>query len=89
MLVTIVMICLLKGEVHALAEVYGMAFLAVMMSFCLGVILLRARMPLKVARSPYRTRWIWHFGELSMPVPAVLRSCCVGICRSRLVYLRN
>ncbi len=36
MLVTIVMICLLKGEVHALAEVYGMAFLAVMMSFCLA-----------------------------------------------------
>lgn len=72
MMVTIVMICLLKGEVTALAEVYGMAFLAVMMSFCLGVILLRARMPLKVARSPYRTRWIWHFGESSMPIPAVL-----------------
>lgn len=72
MFVTIVMICLLKGEVKALAEVYGMAFLAVMMSFCFGVILLRARMPLKVARSPYRTRWIWHIGELSMPVPAVL-----------------
>lgn len=72
MMVTIVMICLLKGEVNALAEVYGMAFLAVMMSFCLGVILLRARMPLKVARSPYRTRWIWNIGDLSMPVPAVL-----------------
>jgi amino acid transporter len=72
MFVTIVMICLLKGELKALAEVYGMAFLAVMMSFCFGVILLRARMPLKVARSPYRTRWIWHIGELSMPVPAVL-----------------
>ncbi len=72
MLVTIVMICLLRGEVNALAEVYGMAFLAVMMSFCLGVILLRARMPLKVARSPYRTRWIWHVGDLAMPVPAVL-----------------
>lgn len=72
MFVTIVMICLLKGEVKAMAEVYGMAFLAVMMSFCLGVILLRARMPLKVARSPYRTRWIWHLGDLSMPVPAAL-----------------
>lgn len=72
MLVTILMIALLKGKIDALATVYGMAFLAVMMSYCLGVILLRARMPLKVARSPYRTRWIWHIGELSMPVPAVV-----------------
>ncbi|PZM80720.1 MAG: hypothetical protein DKT66_15830 [Candidatus Melainabacteria bacterium] len=72
MLVTIVMICLLPGEVNVLGEVYGMAFLGVMMSFCFGVILLRARMPLKVARSPYRTRWIWHLGDWSMPVPAVL-----------------
>ncbi|MBC7999649.1 MAG: APC family permease, partial [Leptolyngbya sp.] len=72
MLVSILMIVLLKGKIDALATVYGMAFLAVMMSYCLGVILLRARMPLKVARSPYRTRWIWHVGELSMPVPAVV-----------------
>jgi len=72
MFVTIGMILLLKGEVKALAEVYGMAFLAVMMSFCLGVILLRARMPLKVARSPYRTRWIMQVGDLSMPLPAIL-----------------
>lgn len=72
MLVTIGMILVLPGQVDALAEVYGMAFLGVMMSFCLGVILLRARMPLKVARAPYRTRWIMHIGQLSMPTPAVL-----------------
>lgn len=72
MVVTILMIGLLKGEIDALAGVYGIAFLGVMMSYCLGVILLRARMPLKVARSPYRTRWIWNVGQLSMPVPAVI-----------------
>ncbi|HEY9787039.1 MAG TPA: amino acid permease, partial [Candidatus Obscuribacterales bacterium] len=39
MAVTIAMICILPGEVDTLGEVYGMAFLGVMMSFCLGVIL--------------------------------------------------
>lgn len=72
MAVTIAMILLLPGQVNALGEVYGIAFIGVMMSFCWGVILLRVRMPLKVARSPYRTRWIMHLGKLALPVPAVL-----------------
>lgn len=72
MAVTIMMIMVLPGQVDVLGEVYGMAFLGVMIMFSLGVILLRARMPLKVARSPYRTKWIFHIGQVAMPAPAVL-----------------
>lgn len=72
MSVTILMILLLKAEVRALAEVYGIAFLGVMMSFCLGVILIRLRMPLKVARSPYKTRFAVRIGSFSVSIPAVI-----------------
>lgn len=72
MVVTILMIVVLPGQVDNLGQVYGMAFLAVMLSFCLGVMLLRIRMPLKVARSPYRTKWVMHVGSFVLPVPPVV-----------------
>jgi amino acid transporter len=72
MAITLSMIAMLPGQVDNLGQVYGMAFLAVMIAFSLGVLLLRARMPLKVARSPYRTRFVVHLGRLAMPVPALV-----------------
>lgn len=69
MAISIMMIVVLPGQVENLGQVYGMAFLAVMLSFCLGVMLLRIRMPLKVARSPYRTRWVFHLANFVVPVP--------------------
>lgn len=72
MVITILMIVVLPGQVENLGQVYGMAFLAVMMSFCLGVMLLRVKMPLKVARSPYRTRWVLNLGGLVLPVPPLI-----------------
>ncbi|MDZ4837077.1 MAG: APC family permease [Candidatus Melainabacteria bacterium] len=72
MLVTIFLICVLPGNVEDLGQVYGMAFLAVMASFCVGVIMLRFRMPLKVARSPYKTRFTFHFKGVDIPIPPLI-----------------
>ena len=72
MVISSFMIIVLPGQVENLGQVYGMAFLAVMMSFCLGVIMLRIRMPLKVARSPYRTKWTFPIGSLTVPIPAAV-----------------
>jgi amino acid transporter len=72
MAITLSMIFMLPGQVDNLGQVYGMAFLGVMIAFSLGVLLLRLRMPLKVARSPYRTRWVLHVGRLALPVPALV-----------------
>lgn len=72
MVISVLMIIVLPGQVDNLGQVYGMAFLAVMLSFCLGVMLLRIRMPLKVARSPYRTRWVFHLANFVVPVPAAV-----------------
>jgi amino acid transporter len=78
MAVSLFMIAVLPGQVGPLGEVYGIAFMGVMMSFCLGVVLLRLRMPLKVARSPYRTRWVVHIGRLAMPLPAAISLAALG-----------
>ena len=40
-------------DVERLGEVYGMAFLGVMVFYCVGVVLLRVYQPAKVARAPY------------------------------------
>jgi amino acid transporter len=72
MLVTIFMIFVLPGNVEDLGQVYGMAFLAVMASFCLGVIMLRFRMPVKVARSPYKTRFAVKIKNYDIPIPPVI-----------------
>lgn len=72
MLISLMLIGMLPGQVENLGQVYGIAFLGVMIAFCLGVMLLRLRMPLKVARSPYRTRFVIHVGRISLPVPALI-----------------
>ena len=72
MAVTCLMIMVLPGKVEDLGQVYGMAFLAVMASFCAGVIMMRFRMPVKVARSPYRTRLTVPFRGVDFPIPPLI-----------------
>lgn len=72
MAVAVSMILILPGQVDNLSQVYGMAFLSVMISFCVGVLLLRVKMPLKVARAPFRTRWVAHFGSFVVPIPPAI-----------------
>lgn len=72
MVVTAFMIFVLPGKVQDLGQVYGMAFLAVMASFCVGVIMLRFRMPIKVARAPYKTRFTFRFKNVDIPLPPVI-----------------
>lgn len=72
MVVSTLMILVLPGQVTVLGEVYGMSFLAVMISFAVGVVLMRIRMPLKIARSPFRSRWVMHIGRMALPMPAII-----------------
>lgn len=74
------MIVLLPGQVDNLGQVYGMAFLAVMCSFCLGVIMLRIKMPLKVQRAPYKSSWAIPFKTFTMPVPPTIGLATLGFC---------
>ncbi|MBY0356398.1 MAG: APC family permease [Candidatus Obscuribacterales bacterium] len=86
MAITVSMILVLPGQVDNLGQVYGMAFLSVMISFCVGVMLLRVRMPLKVARSPYRTKWVLHLGSLSVPIPPLVGALVLLFAQAVLVF---
>jgi amino acid transporter len=72
MVVCAFMICILPGQVDNLGQVYGMAFLAVMCSFCLGVIMLRVRMPLKVERAPFKSKLTITINNLKLPIPPMI-----------------
>ncbi len=72
MAITGLMIFMLPGKVEDLGQVYGMAFLAVMSSFCIGVILLRFSMPVKVARSPFKTNFVVRFKTTEIPIPPLI-----------------
>lgn len=87
MLLSLSMIYVLPGQVDNLGQVYGMAFLGVMIAFCLGVMLLRVRMPLKVARSPYRSKWVIKIGRLSIPLAALLGG--IVLCFAEVVLVMS
>lgn len=80
MLICCIMIMLLPGKVDELGQVYGMAFLAVMCSFCLGVIMLRIKMPLKVERSPFKTKWTFPCGPYKLPIPPTVGLVSLMFC---------
>lgn len=72
MAVTCLMIFILPGKVEDLGQVYGMAFLAVMASFCVGVIMMRFRMPLKVMRAPFKSSLTFPIKGVDFPIPPLI-----------------
>lgn len=72
MAITLAMIATLPGQVENLGQVYGMAFLGVMIAFSFGVLMLRIRMPLKVSRSPYRARFVLEIGKTKFSGSALI-----------------
>lgn len=69
----ILMLIAFPGNVDNLGSVYGMAFLAVMVSYSLGVILLRLHQAHKVERSPYLAPTSLRFGNLTVPTRVVFK----------------
>ncbi len=86
MAICALMIVLLPGQVDNLGQVYGMAFLAVMCSFCFGVLMLRIKMPLKVERSPYKTKWTFPFKGYHLPIPPAIGLVTLLFCEIVLLF---
>lgn len=72
MAVCLVMLAIFPTSVERLGEVYGMAFLGVMISYCAGVVLTRLRHPAKVARSAYLSKWAVPWKDRKIPVAPVI-----------------
>ena len=72
MAITGSMMFMMPGRVDQLGQVYGMAFLAVMSTFCLGVVLMRFKMPAKVARAPFKSKLTFPLAGKTVPLPPVI-----------------
>lgn len=78
MAITVFMILVLQGKVDDLGHVYGMAFLAVMCSFGVGVMMLNVRMPLKVTRAPWKSTWSMQVNGIRVPIAALVTFVILG-----------
>ena len=72
MALCLVMLVVFPGAVDRLGEVYGLAFLSVMICYCAGVVLLRFHQPAKVARSPYVSGWTLRWKDRALPIAPLL-----------------
>lgn len=72
MLIAMTMCALVAGETEILAKVYEIAFLGVMVSFCIGVVLLRNRPIRKDTPLSFLSKLMITTGETSLPVVPIL-----------------
>ena len=68
----LVMLAAFPGSVDHLGEVYGMAFLGVMVCYCAGVVLLRLHQPAKVARAPWVSGVAVGWRDKRLPLAPIL-----------------
>ncbi|HEY9720436.1 MAG TPA: APC family permease [Oscillatoriaceae cyanobacterium] len=68
----LLMMVAFPGQVDQLGSIYGMAFLGVMISYSIGVVLLRLHQPLKVARAPWVSHWVFKWGKQMIPFAPVI-----------------
>lgn len=67
-IIALTMSALVAGEVEVLAKVYEIAFLGVMVSFCIGVILLRNRPLKKDTPVQYLSNLLFVFKDKKIPI---------------------
>ncbi|MCB0343067.1 MAG: APC family permease [Pseudobdellovibrionaceae bacterium] len=77
-LVAMTMSGLVAGEVEIVAKVYEMAFLGVMVSFCLGVVLMRNRSFRRNVPTKYLSHWMLSSKNLSIPVVPLISGVVLG-----------
>lgn len=68
MVVALMMCALVAGEVGILAKVYEIAFLGVMVSFCVGVVLLRNKPLRRNIPNSFLSSWLIVTKKLSIPI---------------------
>jgi amino acid transporter len=72
MVLCLTMLAIFPGALGRLGQVYGMAFVGVMIAYCTGVVLLRLRQPAKVARSPYVSAWTVPWRDVRLPLAPIV-----------------
>lgn len=75
MVIALMMCALVAGEVEILAKVYEIAFLGVMVSFCIGVVLLRNKPIRKTTPKKFLSTWMIVSGNTKIPLVPLISGC--------------
>ena len=86
-IVTMLMSAYVAGELDVAAKVYGIAFLGVMVSFCLGVILMRNKPLRQNISKAYLSEWAISSRRITIPLPPLISGLTLGI--ATLALLNN
>ncbi|MCB9025363.1 MAG: APC family permease [Bdellovibrionaceae bacterium] len=84
-LVAMTMSALVAGEVEVVAKVYEIAFLGVMVSFCVGVVLMRNRTKRRATPSQYLSNWILNIHEIQIPIAPLASGLILGFATLTLI----
>ncbi|MDB5095829.1 MAG: hypothetical protein JWM80_250 [Cyanobacteria bacterium RYN_339] len=68
----VLMLLAFPGAVEKLGAIYGMAFLGVMSSYCVGVVLLRLHQPVKVGRAPWVSKMTVQINGKHLPIAPLI-----------------
>jgi amino acid transporter len=85
MALCVVMLIAFPGSVDRLGEVYGIAFLGVMIFYCAGVLLLRLHQPVKIARAPYINTWTFKIRHVTLPWAPLLGAILLIVAQGVLI----
>ena len=87
--ITMGMSALVAGEVEIAAKVYGIAFLGVMVSFAIGVLLMRNKGFKKSTPEEYLSKKVLIYKGKVFPIPALLTAFILGFSMLVLIFRSN
>ena len=85
MIITMGMSAFVAGEVEVAAKVYEIAFLGVMVSFALGVLLMRNKGFKKSTPRQYLSRYYLSIGKIVLPLPPLVTGFVLSIAAITLI----
>lgn len=86
MIIALLMTTSVPGKVELLAEVYGMAFLGVMVSFAVGVVLIRNRPLRKDTPMKYISQWVIRNKDRTIPLGPLIAGILLGLSQIILIF---
>ena len=88
-IVAMTMSALVAGEIEVVAKVYEIAFLGVMVSFCVGVVLMRNRQKRRSLPERYISKWILNIHDLEIPIAPLASGFILGFATLTLMAHAN
>ncbi len=88
-IITMGMSALVAGEVKIAAKVYGMAFLGVMVSFALGVLLMRNKGFKKSTPKEYLSKYYVVYKGIILSLPSIFTALILGFAMLVLIFYAN